>query len=124
MFNIGDKLTKENYTAGAIWCNKNNCTINSNWVIEAVVVPEQTKEDIEEIRRQLYIAKVDPITAHINRLRDEELTPEVAAEIAELVEERRLKVEEIKYNNPYPVVTEEQVVKELETLVEDYSNAE
>lgn len=101
MFNIGDKLTKENYTAGAIWCNKNNCTINSNWVIEAVVVPEQTRADVEAIRRQLYISRVDPITAHINRLRDEELTPEIAAEIAELVEERKLLVEEIKAQHPY-----------------------
>ena len=129
MFNIGDKLTKENYTAGAIWCNANGCTINSNWVIEAVVVPEQTKEDVEEIRRQLYIAKVDPITAHINRLRDEEQTAEVAAKIAELVEERKLKVEEIKYNNPYPAVdtvnvTEEPVVEPSEAgedVVELYS---
>ena len=124
MFNIGDKLTKENYTQGAIWCNKNGCTINSNWVIEAVVVPEKTREDVEAIRRQLYISRVDPITAHINRLRDEELTPELATEIAKLVEERKAKVEEIKANNPYPDAIEEQVVEELETLVEDYSNAE
>ena len=124
MFNIGDKLTKENYTQGAIWCNKNNCTVNSDWIIEAVVVPEQTKEDVEAIRKQLYISRVDPITAHINRLRDEELTPEIAAEIATLVAERKAKVEEIKANNPYPDAIEEQVVEELETLVEDYSNAE
>lgn len=124
MFKIGDKLTKENYTQGAIWCNKNNCTINSNWVIEAVVVPEQTRADVEAIRRQLYISKVDPVTAHINRLRDEELTPELAAEITKLVEERKLLVEEIKAQHPYPDVIEEQVVEELETLVEDYSNAE
>lgn len=124
MFKIGDKLTKENYTAGAIWCNKNGGTINENWVIEAVVVPEQTRADVEAIRKQLYISRVDPITAHINRLRDEELTPEIAEEIAKLVEERKLLVEEIKANNPYPMVTEEQVVEELETLVEDYSNAE
>ena len=103
MFKIGDKLTKENYTQGAIWCNKNNCTINSNWVIEAVVVPEQTREDIEKIRRQLYIAEVDPITAHINRLRDEEATTnELEAEIAKLIEERKQLVEEIKASNPYP----------------------
>lgn len=102
MFKIGDKLTKENYTAGAIWCNDNNCTINSDWIIEAIVVPTPTREEVDEARRQLYIAEVDPITAHINRLRDEELTPEIAAEIAELVEERKLKVEEIKANNPYP----------------------
>ena len=62
----------------------------------------QTKA-VEEIRASLYAAEVDPITAHINRLRDEELTTEVANEIAKLVEERKIKVEEIKINNPYPV---------------------
>ena len=41
MFNIGDKLTKENYTAGAIWCNSNNACIeliDGEYVI--VAVPE------------------------------------------------------------------------------------
>lgn len=117
MFKIGDKLTKENYTQGAVWCNKNNATINSNWVIEAVVVPEKTRADVEAIRKQLYITKVDPITAHINRLRDEELTPELAAEIAKLVEERKLLVEEIKYNHPYPTVEEPEPASE-ESVVE------
>ena len=112
MFNIGDKLTKENYTAGAIWCNKNGCTINSNWVIEAVVVPEQTRADVEAIRRQLYITEVDPITAHINRLRDEELTPEIASEIAKLVEERKQVVARIKEENPYPA----EPIEEIEEL--------
>ena len=116
MFKIGDKLTKENYTAGAIWCNKNNCTINSNWVIEAVVVPEKTREDVEAIRRQLYITEVDPLTAHINRLRDEELTPEIASEIAKLVEERKQVVARIKEENPYPA---EPVVEEPEQTEEE-----
>lgn len=44
MFNIGDKLTKENYTQGAIWCNENGFVINSDtWVIEeAPQAPEPT----------------------------------------------------------------------------------
>lgn len=75
----------------------------------------KTKE-IEAIRRELYIAEVDPITAHINRLRDEELTPEVAAEIAKLVEERRVKVAEIKANNPYPVEEKPSEVLELYSM--------
>lgn len=70
-----------------------------------------TKEEVEQIRRQLYVTQVDPLTAHITRLRDEELTPEVAAEIARLVEERKLLVEEIKANNPYPVKDEEMPVQ-------------
>jgi hypothetical protein len=87
----------------------------------------QTKA-VEETRASLYAAQVDPLTAHINRLRDEELTPEIAAEIAKLVEERKLLVEEIKINNPYPVVEEpvtepEPVVEEPETVVEEPAEA-
>ena len=48
MFKIGDKLTKENYTQGAIWCRKNNATINENWVI--VAVSEPTQEEINQAR--------------------------------------------------------------------------
>ena len=102
MFNIGDKLTEENYTQGAIWCNENNCTINSNWVIEAIPEPfPPTKEEQQKAREEAYKAKVDPITCHINRLKDEEQTPEVIAEIAALVEERKAKVAEIKARYPY-----------------------
>ena len=49
MFKIGDKLTKENYTQGAIWCNKNNATINKDWVI--VAIPEPTQEELAEQKR-------------------------------------------------------------------------
>jgi hypothetical protein len=86
----------------------------------------QTKA-VEETRAGLYAAQVDPITAHINRLRDEELTPEIAEEIAKLVEERKLLVEEIKANNPYPAepVVEEPVVEpepaSEESVVELYT---
>lgn len=51
MFNIGDKLTKENYTQGAIWCRKNNATvqkINGEYVI--VEIPEPTQEELKRIR--------------------------------------------------------------------------
>lgn len=61
-----------------------------------------SKEDIQELRANAYKAEVDPITCHINRLKDEEQTEEVIAEIAQLVEERKAKVEEIKQRYPYP----------------------
>lgn len=48
MFKIGDKLTKENYTRGAIWCRKNNATINESWVI--VAIPEPTEEELKQAR--------------------------------------------------------------------------
>ena len=103
---------------------------------EEELIQAQTKA-VEETRAGLYAAEVDPITSHINRLRDEEQTAEVVAKIAELVEERKLKVEEIKANNPYPAelvvdtvndtvnVTEEPLVEPVEgsdnEVVELYS---
>ena len=87
----------------------------------------QTKA-VEETRAALYTQEVDPITAHINRLRDEELTPEVAAEIAALVEERKALVAKIKEENPYPaepieeieeLPAEEEAVSETENTTEE-----
>lgn len=64
-------------------------------------IPLPTNDEQAEKRKQAYIAEVDPITAHINRLRDKEQTEEIIAEIAELVAERDAKVEEIKARYPY-----------------------
>ena len=65
MFNIGDKLTKENYTQGAIWCNENKATIeliNGEYAI--VAIPEPTVEELQaQVRavRNSYLEKyVDP----------------------------------------------------------------
>ena len=114
MFNIGDKLTKENYTAGAIWCNNNGCAINPDtWVIEAIPEHIPTYHEQQQARQQAYQAEVDPITCHIQRLGDEEQTAEIIAEIAKLVEERKAKVEEIKARYPYPEVEEETPVEEI-----------
>lgn len=49
-------------------------------------------------REKAYVAEVDPITAHIQRLRDDE--PE-SEEIAELIAERTAKRKEIKARYPY-----------------------
>lgn len=121
MFNIGDKLTKENYTQGAIWCNTNNCVINPDtWVIEAIPEPlPLTKEEIQALRSEAYKAEVDPITCHIQRLGDEEQTAEIIAEIANLVAERKAKVEEIKARYPYPdVIPVVEPIEEIEELEE------
>ena len=61
--------------------------------------PEPTMEEQSEKRAQAYLSEVDPITAHIQRLRDEE--PE-SEKIAELLAERATKVAEIKEKYPYP----------------------
>ena len=99
---------------------------NGSWYVAgyAPAKPEPTKEEQQKAREKTYIAEVDPITCHINRLKDEEQTPEVIAEIASLVEERKAKVEEIKQRFPYPVepiekieelpVVEEEVVHKME----------
>jgi len=49
-------------------------------------------------REKAYVAEIDPITAHIQRLRDDD--PE-SAEIAKLLAERIAKREEIKAKYPY-----------------------
>ena len=65
MFNIGDKLTKENYTQGAIWCNTNNAkieAINGEYVI--VAIPESTVEELQAqvraVRNSYLETYVDP----------------------------------------------------------------
>ena len=83
----------------------------------------QQVEEVRAIREQLYTTQVDPITAQIQRLRDEEQTPEVIAEIASLVEERTAKVEEIKARYPYPVepASEEPITEPEPAVIEIYS---
>lgn len=67
-----------------------------------------TKEEQEQNRANAYQQEVDPITSHISRLRDTNpMTEEIEQEIAQLIEERDAKVEEIKERYPYPVGEEE-----------------
>ena len=72
-------------------------------------IPAPSKEEQSEKRALAYQQEVDPITSHISRLRDEEQTEEIAAEIAELIAERDAKVAEIRQRYPYPTdpITEE-----------------
>lgn len=59
-------------------------------------------KDYQSIQREkAYEAEVDPITAHIARLRDLEQTPEIKNKISELVAKRNEKVEKIKTRYPY-----------------------
>lgn len=81
-----------------------------------------TKEEQQEARANAYASEVDPLMAEYNRKKTFNLFEE--GEEESLLAEIEAKVEEIKQRFPYPVVTEEQVLEELETLVEDYSNAE
>lgn len=49
MFDIGQVLTKENYTQGAIWCNANNAHIEVldgvYTIVENAPAPEPTTEE-------------------------------------------------------------------------------
>lgn len=76
---------------------------NGNWYVAgfAPVKPAPTHEEVSQIRASEYQAKVDPITAHISRLRDKEQTEEVVVEIADLIAERNALVEQIKAEHPY-----------------------
>jgi hypothetical protein len=109
-----------NFENARQWCNENNAHFleiepkedgTRQFKIVELTLAEM-QEEVRLTRASLYIAKVDPITSHINRLRDEELTPELAAEIAKLVEERKAKVEEIKARYPYP----DEPIEEIEEL--------
>lgn len=75
------------------------------WYLEgyAPEEPAPTEEEQKGKRAIAYQQEVDPITCHIQRLEDEEQTPEVEQKIAELKQERSDKVEEIKERYPYPV---------------------
>lgn len=65
--------------------------------------PSPTKEEQEQARAAEYNSYIDPITSHIQRLRDEEQTQEIIDKIKVLIDERKEKVEEIKSKYPYPV---------------------
>lgn len=67
-------------------------------------IPAPTEEEQRENRARAYQQEVDPITSHIQRLKDKEQTEEVIAEIESLITERTAKVEEIKQRYPYPEV--------------------
>lgn len=65
-------------------------------------IPAPTKEEVSEMRKQLYTELVDPLTSQISRLKDEPQTEELIAEIEALKVERSELVAKIKEENPYP----------------------
>ncbi len=107
---INKPYTNKQYADLAVYCNSNGCHIENrgDWLeaVEDPPPPAPTREDIEAQRKAAYTAEVDPITAHISRLRDEEQTEEMAAEIESLKAERASKVSEIRARLPYPNPTE------------------
>lgn len=106
-FYIGQTFTPPYPPEVATWCNQNNAHIEVREdglreIVANPAPPAPTHEEVREMRAIAYQAEADPITAHISRLRDEEQTEEIVAEIAELMAERTAKVAEIKEQYPYP----------------------
>lgn len=87
---------------GVIKDTKHTCEdyeqYNGEYLLKSKI-PAPTEEEQRQARANAYLQEVDPITAHIERLRDEAEPDEV--KIAELIAERSKKVEEIKQKFPY-----------------------
>lgn len=105
-FYIGQIFEQAYPPEAAIWCNANNAFIEvisgNRYEIKAIPEPPiPTNEQQKKNRASSYQAEVDPITSHIQRLRDAEQTEEIIAEIETLIAERDAKVAEIKERYPY-----------------------
>ena len=95
------------------WCLENNATLDElldkrdlpkrYFQINEKIIPEPTYEELKMYRASAYQIEVDPITSHIQRLRDKEQTEEIIEKINELIAERDAKVQEIVEKYPYPV---------------------
>lgn len=109
-----------NFEAARKWAEENNAHFleiepKEDGVRQFKIVEltfEEKQEEVRLTRASLYQEKVDPITSQIQRLRDEEQTEDVVAEIEALLAERAAVVAEIKEQNPYPVVETVTVVEE------------
>lgn len=116
MFNIGDKLTKENYTQGAIWCNNNNAmieVINGEYVIVAIPEPAPlTYQEVAALRVAYRKANIDDKTiARMRKQANGTWTEEDEAKYLALDAEVTAYIEE---NYPYPAEN----VEPVEELVE------
>lgn len=123
MFNIGDKLTKENYTQGAIWCNENNAAIeeiDGEYIIVAIPEPEPlTREQINDLRIAYRKENIDDRTiARMRKQANGTWTEEDEAEYLKLDAEVTAYIEE---NYPYPEEPEipEEVVSKTENTTEE-----
>lgn len=102
---VNKPYTNSEYADLASYCNNNDCHIEDKGDYLESVPNEHhapTYEEQKENRSSAYTIEVDPITCHIQRLQDEEQTPEIEQEIATLQAERETKVNDIKQRYPYP----------------------
>ena len=109
-YKIGDIVDLNEYTDAALWCIDNNATLTelepdgTDRQFEIVAIPEHepTREEQRQNRAEAYRIEKDPITCQIQSLRDEEQTPEIEQEIADLIQERAEVVADIQARYPYP----------------------
>lgn len=106
-----NKSTNQTYSGGVLRTpegNIHNPTLATlrKWGYTPMVSTEtaDAKAEVEQARKQAYIARVDPITAEISRLRDMDGTVE---EINEAMARRVVEVNAIKAEFPYPTNGEE-----------------
>lgn len=100
---LNKPYTDKEYADFAVYCNKNGLIVEDNGgYLESVepVYPDPTYEEQRQKRGMAYALEVDPITAHIQRERDE--TKPNEEKIAALIAERAVKVAKIKERYPYP----------------------
>ena len=101
------------------WCKLHNVTFNElverrnlpNRYFQIGYPPEPhvpTQEEQRLKRAFAYQQQVDPITSHIQRLRDKEQTEEIIEKINELIIERDEKVQDIVNKYPYPIGEDEE----------------
>lgn len=120
MFNIGDKLTKENYTAGAIWCNANNAMIvkqGDEYVIKAIVVPEPTAEELKQARikeLQQYLSETDWYA-----IRESETGVDIPAEVKKARADARAEISSLRGDEEPLVEPIEEPLVEPEPAIEE-----
>ena len=98
--------SQKEYTQVVKWCDDNGYRVMGDDMYYYTLLVTQhsllTHDEIKSLREDAYKVNSDPITAHIQVLRDEEQTDDVIAKIAALIEERKKIRLEIKERYPYP----------------------
>lgn len=104
MFEIGQVLTKENYTKGAIWCNANNAHIEAKdgqyFIVANAPAPELTLEEqvakleaetgLTRVMREMVLSEnsgaSDYVKAKANEIEDLAKQLRTTEEISEVVD--------------------------------------
>ena len=100
MFKIGDKLTKENYTQGAIWCNNNNAmiqVIDEEYVI--VEIPQPSEEELKQARINELKAKLQDTDYVVIKIAEGEATQEEYAEVLANRKAWRAEIKDLEKEN-------------------------